>query len=79
MLKRLLFFALAVLFFGLRANGAEGEMEGLPAAAIEAEQEAPQQPLMPLSPDTADDDTQVSPSVPGVVSEDAATQPQQTL
>ena len=75
MLKRLLFFALAALFFGLRANGVAGEME-LPVVEVEKEVE---QPLLPPSPDTADDDTQMSPSVPSGVVEDATTNPQQVL
>lgn len=77
MLKRLLFFVLAALFFGLRAHGAEGEMEGLPV--IEAEQEVSEQPLLPPSADTADDDTQMSPTGPAIVDEDATTNPQQVL
>jgi hypothetical protein len=74
MLKRLVFFVLAALFFCLRADGAEGEME-LPV--VEADKTV-EQPLLPPSPDTADDDKQMSPS-PSVVVEDATTNPQQVM
>ena len=75
MLKRLLFFALAAFIFGLRANGADGEME-LPAA--DAEQVVVEQPLLPPSPDTADGETQM-PLPDRLPSEDATNNPQQAM
>lgn len=75
MLKRLLFFVLTALFFGLQVNSAEGEMEGLPAQ--DAEQVA-EQPLLPPSPDTADGEEMPSPAQ-SAVAEDATTNPQQEL
>lgn len=75
MLKRLLFFVLTALFFGLQVNSAAGEMEGLSPAEVE---QVAEQPLLPPSPDTADAQEMPSP-VPSEEAEDATTNPQQTL